>query len=370
MKNKVLKMIVAASIAISVAVIPGQAEAAVKDPFKDVSKNNPYYEMVHEMRDKRIISGYENGEFRPTESISRKHAAALVNRATKLKAVEPFVPFKDVSPKNAFFNDIKKLQQAGIFEPDAKGNLYPNQPITRAEMAKVLTIAYDLKVKVDLDFLDVPKTHPASKYIKALYSNGITTGDYGHYNPDKPVTRVHYAVFLHRVLHMNDPIDPSAPALRLPGHFAGVPAHELESSSMWLAATMLGMLEQKVTRQPADYLITDKLEHGWAEVNSYYAGHSSGQFAKENILYLKRFVEKDSKLEAILDKWLQGDFSELKDDYFDLRRMSDSDYGNCDVCEGHSDIHIRTQKAEEYFVLTLYGEEGLQRHREQWYEGK
>ena len=52
---------------------------------------------------------------------------------------------------------------------------------------------------------------------------------------------------------------------------------------------------------------------------------------------------------------LQGDFSELKDDYFDLRRMSDSEYGNCDVCEGHSDIHIRTQKAEEHFVLTLYG---------------
>ena len=178
-----------------------------------------------------IISGYENGEFRPTESISRKHAAALVNRATKLKATEPFVPFKDVSTKNAYYNDVKKLQQAGIFEPDAKGNLYPNQPITRAEMAKVLTIAYDLKVKVDLDFMDVPKNHPASKYIKALYSNGITTGDFGHYNPDKPVTRVHYAVFLHRVLHMNDTIDPSAPALRLPGHFAGISAQRLERDS-------------------------------------------------------------------------------------------------------------------------------------------
>ena len=195
-----------------------------------------------------IISGYENGEFRPTESISRKHAAALVNRATKLKATEPFVPFKDVSTKNAFFNDVKKLQQAGIFEPDAKGNLYPNQPITRAEMAKVLTIAYDLEVKVDLDFMDVPKSHPASKYIKALYSNGITTGDFGYYNPDKPVTRVHYAVFLHRVLHMNDPIDPSAPALRLPGHFAGVSAQELENSSSMVAEAMLRMLAQKVTR--------------------------------------------------------------------------------------------------------------------------
>ena len=255
-KNKMLKMIVALAIAMSVAVIPVQTEAAVKNPFKDVSKNNPYYEIVHEMRDKRIISGYENGEFRPTESISRKHAAALVNRATKLKATKPFVPFKDVSTKNAFFNDVKKLQQAGIFEPDAKGNLYPNQPITRAEMAKVLTIAYDLKVKVDLDFMDVPKNHPSSKYIKALYSNGITTGDFGFYNPDKPVTRVHYAVFLHRVLHMNDPIDPSAPALRLPGHFAGISAQRLERDSSTVAEAMSRMLAQKVTMDPADDLIT------------------------------------------------------------------------------------------------------------------
>ena len=102
-----------------------------------------------------LLVGTKTGNSDRLKSLLRKHAAALVNRATKLKATKPFVPFKDVSTKNAFFNDVKKLQQAGIFEPDAKGNLYPNQPITRAEMAKVLTIAYDLKVKVDLDFIDV-----------------------------------------------------------------------------------------------------------------------------------------------------------------------------------------------------------------------
>ena len=168
---------------------------------------------------------------------------------------------------------------------------------------------------------------------------------------------------------MNDPIDPSELVQPLPRQFAGITEQELESHSDTFAATMLGMLRQKVTRYPADYLITDVIGNGWAEVNSYNAGHRLGQMAKENILYLKRFVEKDSKEEAILDKWLQGDFSQVKDDYFYLRSQSDSDYGNCDICEGHSDIHIRTQRAEEHFVRTLYGEEGLQRHREQWDEG-
>ncbi|MBB4825026.1 hypothetical protein HNO89_002252 [Sporosarcina luteola] len=361
-KNKILSMALAAAILVPAIVAPIKAEAEVVSPFKDVSKNSPYYEIIHEMRDRHIISGYENGEFRSTEVITRKHAAALVNRAVKLPVKKKFVAFKDVSPKNAFFNDIKKLQQAGIFEPDAKGKLNPNQPITRAEMAKVLTIAFDLKVKVDLDFMDVPKTHPSSKYIQALYSNGITTGNYGFYEPDKPVTRAHYAVFLYRLLHMNDPIDPSKPAERIRGQFANFTAEQLETNSTMVAEAMAHMLRQKVTESPADYLITDVLEDGWREM--YPAGHSLGQMAKENILYLKRFAKKDSTEEAILDKWLQGDFSQVTKDYEDLQIISDPEYGNCAVCD--RTYNIRTKRAEEHFVRTIYGEEGLQRHREQW----
>jgi len=204
-KYKMFSATMAAAVAVLAIVLPMQAEAAVKSPFEDVSKTSPYYEIIHEMWDQHIICGYENGEFRPNEVITRKHAAALVNRATKLPATKPFVPFKDVSLKNVFFNDVKKLQQAGIFEPDSKGNFNPNKPITRAEMAKVLTIAFDLKVKVELDFMDVPKDHPANKYIRAVYSNGISTGDFGVYNPEKPITRVHYAVFLHRLMHLDLP---------------------------------------------------------------------------------------------------------------------------------------------------------------------
>lgn len=204
MKNKLFIATLAATIAIPAVIAPIQADAAVKNPFKDVSKNSPYYDIIHEMRDLKIISGYENGLFKPSEAISRKHAAALVSRAKNLPATKPFVKFKDVSEENSYFNDVKKLQQAGIFEPDSKGNFNPNKPITRAEMAKVLTIAFDLKVKEEFDFPDVPKTHSANKYVRAIYSNGITTGDNGYFKPDESLTRAHYAVFMHRAMNMKD----------------------------------------------------------------------------------------------------------------------------------------------------------------------
>ncbi|MBO0587994.1 S-layer homology domain-containing protein [Sporosarcina sp. E16_8] len=362
MKKKIWKLALAAALAMPAMVMPVDAEAIVKSPFTDVSKNSLYVEIVHEMRDQQILSGYENGEFRPAEVISRKHAAALVNRAVKLPATKPFVLFKDVSTENAFFNDVKKLQQAGIFEPDAKGNLYPNQPITRAEMAKVLTIAFDLKVKVELDFMDVPKDHPASNYIRALYSNGITTGDFGFYNPDKSVTRVHYSVILHRLIHMNDPVDP---AERIRGQFARVSEQQLGEPDQ-VALAMLSMLSQKITHDPYDYLITDITNKGYTDASMYWAGHSFGQLAKENIRYLERFAVKGSEQEAILDRWLKGDFSKIKDEFFTLKAIGDPDFFNCAVCEQKFAINIRTKRAEEVFVRTLYGEEGVQRHQQQW----
>lgn len=186
--------------------------------FKDVPKTNQYYLPITEMTKQGIISGYEDGTFRPNEAITRKHAAALVSRAkgNKLPQTVKFVKFNDVSEKNAAFEDIKKLQQAGIFTPDAKGNFNPNQVVTRAEMAKILTIAFRLEVKANYDFPDVPASHPENKYVRALYSNGITKGDNGKFLPNNSVTRGHYAAFMYRVMNLDTgvvvkPIDPVKP---------------------------------------------------------------------------------------------------------------------------------------------------------------
>lgn len=373
MKNKLTKMVMAAVLIVPVLFMPTAVEAAVKDPFKDVSKNSPYVEIVHEMRDSNIISGYANGEFRPEESITRKHAAALVNRAVKLPARQPFVQFKDVSKKNAYFNDIKKLQQAGIFEADAKGNLYPNKPITRAEMAKVLTIAFKLDVQTELNFVDVPRSHPANEYVRALYSNGITTGDNGKYLPNKPVTRVHYAVFLHRTLHMNDPVDPTELAKPLKGQLGVYTEEQMEwGNTEYVAYQMKLLLAQKVTRYPEAYRLPDSNKEAYGkkrEIDMNSAGSGYSQMAKENILYLKRFVKKGSELDMILERWDAGDFSNVKNEYVRLVGIADPEYFVwCleDKCLDTNQLHVWREQWEEFYIRTVFGQKGLNLHREQW----
>ncbi|PID04578.1 MULTISPECIES: S-layer homology domain-containing protein [unclassified Sporosarcina] len=371
MKNKLWKVMMTVVIILPLLMMPTGTEASVKNPFRDVSTNNPYFEMVHEMRDQKVISGYPDGTFKPKEKINRKQAAALVNRIVKLPARKKFVAFKDVSTKNPYFHDIQKVQQAGIFEPDAKGNFYPNKQITRGEMAKVLTIAFKLKEISDFDFLDVPRNHPMSEYIRAMYAADITTGDGGIFYPDIAVSRDHYAVFLYRTLHRNDPINPENPERPLPGQLTTALPEYLQGSDYNIAEAMLSMMQQKVTLYPADYLLTDPIKDGpygdtrEIELYSKYRGYN--EMAKQNIRYLKRFTKENSIVGEMLTRWLEGDFTKVTDDYRTLRRITDSEYGNCesDICMDDL-INDRTKRAEEYFLKTIAGPEAMKRFHAEW----
>lgn len=216
-KNKLIVSTLAAALAIPVMVAPlptqhAEANGVVvlaNNPFKDVKVNSPYYHIIHDMRDAGIINGYEDGTFRPTTTLSRQHAAALISRALKInnlsldKTIE-FKQPKDLSTSNPYYNDLKALMEAGLLETDRNGNLNPDKDLTRGEMSKILAVAFQLKVKADYVFGDV-KGSKYEEYVKALYSNGVTTGyeDYT-FKLDGSLTRVHYVLFMHRAMNLDE----------------------------------------------------------------------------------------------------------------------------------------------------------------------
>ncbi|MFM2468244.1 S-layer homology domain-containing protein [Paraburkholderia sp. RL17-368-BIF-A] len=172
--------------------------------FSDVSKNSDYYETIHQMAEKGIINGYEDGTFRPLEKISRQHAAVLINSATDLPKTLPFKAFKDVPQSHYYYDQIKAVQMAGILEADGKGNFNGAKAITRGEMAKALAIAFDLEVKADYSFKDVPDSNEYAEYIKALYSNGVAAGyEDGTFKPNESLSRVHYALFMNKAMNLD-----------------------------------------------------------------------------------------------------------------------------------------------------------------------
>ncbi|PID25422.1 S-layer homology domain-containing protein [Sporosarcina sp. P7] len=178
----------------------GSNEASAKE-FKDVSKQHPNYAAIQEMQKAGFINGYPDGSFRPNEPVSRKHVAVLLDKALKLpqpstaKAV-----FTDVPKSHAYYAPIMKLYNKGIVG-GSNGKFNPDASVTRIQMAKMLDLAFEFNMTEHAGFYDLLVTHWGYVHANALFSNGVTKGDNGHFKPNDKVTRAHYAEFLNRAIH-------------------------------------------------------------------------------------------------------------------------------------------------------------------------
>ena len=67
---------------------------------------------------------------------------------------------------------MRSLQcQMQVSSQDYDGKFDPNGEMTRAQLAKVLVEAFNLKGSTAASFKDVPKDHWAHEYINILYHN-------------------------------------------------------------------------------------------------------------------------------------------------------------------------------------------------------
>ncbi len=94
----------------------------------------------------------------------------------------------------------------GYLQGDEKGNFRPKAPVSRAEMAQILTNAFHLSAKQKHTFNDVPSGFWGENAISAVQSTGIASGTgEGKFEPSKTVTREQYAQFLYNTLKYKKP---------------------------------------------------------------------------------------------------------------------------------------------------------------------
>ncbi|AWE07138.1 hypothetical protein DCE79_06840 [Lysinibacillus sp. 2017] len=199
MKKKIFTSILASAVAIPAVVLPVNAET----PFKDITSTSPYAEAVAFLQAENIIGGYDDQTFRPSETIARQHVISIINKLVDLKPVRESKSFTDIPTTHPYFDAIQKAYRAGIIDGDQNKNFNPNEAITRAQAAKILALAFDLKAGKQFPLQDVPLTHWSNEYIQRLAGNGITTiTDNGLFQPNEKLTRGQYALLLYRLIHI------------------------------------------------------------------------------------------------------------------------------------------------------------------------
>ncbi|MCM3756382.1 NlpC/P60 family protein [Sporosarcina aquimarina] len=144
------------------------------------SLNDPYYWKSRYVGAKRPATfGETSVASKPTPTVTyatRGQVANIVVKTLGLHRTGSNMSFSDVNSKTPYYNEIMAAAEAGIFSGSNSGRFNPNDPLTRSQMAKVLTDAFDLSTSTEVPFKDVPSDYWALKYVGALYSNNVTAG--------------------------------------------------------------------------------------------------------------------------------------------------------------------------------------------------
>ncbi|HDR7963581.1 TPA: S-layer homology domain-containing protein, partial [Bacillus wiedmannii] len=171
--------------------------------FKDVPKGHWSEKAINHLAKEKLFVGYGNGEFGFGDNITRGQVAVLIQKYLKLERnLEEKIKYIDTKG-NAYEGAIESVAQAGIMTGYDNGQFRPDGVLTRYEMSVVLQKVFQLKgsEKSVESFTDVPKGHWAEGYVKALADNNISKGDgKGNFLGDDFVTREQYAQFLYNAI--------------------------------------------------------------------------------------------------------------------------------------------------------------------------
>ncbi|MBE5076646.1 S-layer homology domain-containing protein [Anaerotignum lactatifermentans] len=110
-------------------------------PFADVSSNAWYGNAVSWAYANNLVSGVSDTSFAPNTPITREQAAVMLARYLKFSgvALESGTPdFQDTASISGYAKEsVGAMQKAGLLSGDNEGNFRPDAQITRAEIASI-----------------------------------------------------------------------------------------------------------------------------------------------------------------------------------------------------------------------------------------
>ncbi|MGB9834483.1 MAG: S-layer homology domain-containing protein, partial [bacterium] len=159
------------------------------------------YVTVGQVQHSAFIQGYPDGTFRPEKPITRAEIAAILTRIMGLNPqTAPNPNFADVQSTHWAFGYISAVVNAGIMQGYPDRTFRPDQSITRAELATVMVRARGL-----FPLIVAPPTFPdiaghwAAGYIEAAQRAMFITGyPSGDFRPDQSITRAETVTLIDR----------------------------------------------------------------------------------------------------------------------------------------------------------------------------
>ena len=151
--------------------------------FSDLSKSHWSYEYMTKLAVMGVISGYEDGSVHPEESVTREQLVKMLVVALDLKGKDEAVKFNDVSSGYWSEEFIAIGAANGLITGYDDGSFKPQKKVTREEMAVIINRALSI-AKITItgeseapEFIDSDSfSSYAAESIKAVSKMGIING--------------------------------------------------------------------------------------------------------------------------------------------------------------------------------------------------
>jgi len=186
----------------------GSYEPPAEPTFDDVSASHQFYDEIEWMAEESITTGFPDGTYRPSGSVSRSAMSAFLYRlaGSPLSPTPAEATFADVSLSHQFSTEIEWMASNGISTGFADGTYRPAVAVSRQSMSAFMyrfVAGTQEPVEPPVPtFADVGTGHPFYGEIEWMAEEGITTGFPGSpptYRPSDPVTRQSMSAFMYRL---------------------------------------------------------------------------------------------------------------------------------------------------------------------------
>ncbi len=175
--------------------------------FSDVPKEFWAYERINRLYNDGIISGFEDGTFRPKDTITREQVASVVSNFFKLTQNEEEKEFGDV-PAGRWSEGYIKLvsQYMELEENDGVYSFKPFENATRIDVAKLVAKILGVDNE-EIDYTAINKFNDKAKfaeedkkYIAFIAQKGIMSGDEkSNFRPSDTITRAEFCSIIYNV---------------------------------------------------------------------------------------------------------------------------------------------------------------------------
>lgn len=174
------------------------------DSFKDVGSTHPYFNSLSYLKEKDILNGYTDGSFKPYNKINRAELLKLLMEGSgKSTETNNLDCFKDVDPAAWYANYVCAAKEQNLVSGYENGEFRPSQNINKAEALKILAKIYSWDTSTEnpaVYFYDSPGDQWFTSYVNYAKEHNYLEESSTLFKPGEEITRANISTILYKHL--------------------------------------------------------------------------------------------------------------------------------------------------------------------------